>query len=122
MPPLTPPENPTELQHVTNAWETLLSSVYLKTQKQGTQDWFGGRTWQFTSTGLHTAVNVSSAEYINTTQLRELHNAAKNIIQIQPTNNVAYSNAIELEEEDLLSQRSGLHAALANEQSSQRLF
>ena len=94
--------------------------MYLKTRKQGTQDCFGGCTSQFTSAGLHTAVNISSAEYINTTQLRELHDAAKNIIQIQNTKNVTYDNAIELEEEDLPSQRSGLHAALANERSSQR--
>ena len=44
--------------------------------------------------------------------MRELHDKAKNIIQLEPDTEIMLDNVTDLEDETLPYQRSGLHAVL----------
>lgn len=117
-PPL--PEDANRRQEIKHSWSRFRSNVYVMSRKQGSQDWRSARQWRFTSTSFHTVVNVREAEYINTTILRELHSEIKSIVQLEPKTSVTYDNAIDLEDDDLPTQRSGLHAQLVSNRASQK--
>ena len=80
---------------------------------QGGLGWMAVRPWRFASTSLCVVVNVRSAQYFNTPQLIELHAEAKKIIQLDPTTDITLDNVVNLEDDTLLSQKSGLHAVLS---------
>lgn len=71
------------------------------------------------STSFHIVVNVRSADYFHTHQLRLLYEEAKVIIQLNPTTGVTLANAATVEDKTLPSQQSGIFARLSgsNQQS-----
>ena len=71
---------------------------------------------------LHIVVNVKSAQYFNTPQLRELHAEAIEILKLQPTTSITIDNVAETEDDTLPSQRSGLYAVVSsNKQKAKHL-
>ena len=111
-PPLPLRQDATLADRIAHAYETMKSSLYIISRQQRRPDWFWGRLWRWTSTTFHATVNVTTAEYFNTNELRQLHQEVKDILQLNPRNAVTYHNSADLEEDDLPSQRSGIHARL----------
>lgn len=114
------PEDASQSNQISRAWKQFRFSFYSMVRTQGSPDWMACRPWRFTSTSFHHVVNLERAEYINTTILRELHTETKSIIQLAPTTSVTYENAIDLDDEYLPMQRSGLHVHLASDRASQK--
>ena len=67
--------------------------------------------FRFTSTTLHVCVNVTTAPYFES-ESQILHDAVKSIIQLSPRNEITYENAINVEDGDVPTQRSGLSAQI----------
>ena len=59
----------------------------------------------FNSTTFHVVINVSTAVYFNTMQLRNLFEYCKEFVQISPHNHVTIDNALALEDLDFPGQR-----------------
>ena len=93
---------------VKQGWSAFLSGVFQFTQRQQTTDWFLARMFCFTSTTFHVVINVSTAVYFNTMQLRNLFEYCKEVVQISPQNHVTVDNALALEDLDLPGQRGNL--------------
>jgi len=58
------------------------------------------------STSKHSSANVKGAVYLNTAKLRSLHARCLHIICLNPRNTITVANAVDLEDEDIPSQRS----------------
>ena len=119
VPTVCPPDGARFRELAKHDHKLLLSCVYQMVRGQGGPDWMAARTWRFSSTSFHIIVNVRDAEYFNSTQLRELHSNAKDIIQIQPTKTVTFDNVAELDDDTLPSQKSGLQAKLNSNRTTQ---
>ena len=106
-------EGATTAAQVHHTYKLFHSTIYQLTRGQGGPGWMAARLFRFTSTTFHTLVNVRSASYFNTPQLRQLHADAKIIIQLEPVTDITHDNVTDMEDETLPSQRSGLCAVLS---------
>ena len=79
---------------VKQGWSAFISSVFQLTQHQRTTDWFLACMFCFTSTTFHVGINVSTAVYFNTLQLRNLFKYCKELVQISPYKHVTVDNAL----------------------------
>lgn len=112
-------EGATVAAQIHHTFQLFHSEVFRMSTGQTGPGWMCLRLFRMTSTSFHTLVNVQSASYLNTPQLRELHADALSIIQLDPTTDITNDNVADTEDETLPSQRSGLHAVLAPKNEEQ---
>ena len=82
-----------------------MTSTMVRYRHVKTTYWLLARIFCFTSTTFHVVINVSTAVYFNTMQLRNLFEYCKEVVQISPQNHVTVDNALALEDLDLPGQR-----------------
>ena len=98
-------DNASIKMQVEHAWGIFQSKVIFLTLSQRTSDWFLARYFRFISTTLHVAVNVKAAVYINTSDLRTLYARIIGILRLKPQKTITVIHAVDLEDEDLPTQR-----------------
>lgn len=85
-----------------HAFNTMLSTVWQVTRKQGSQDWFLARLFCFSSTSLHAAINCKSSVYFNSNVARQLHRDCLKIAQLKPRKCITILNATDDDDVDEL--------------------